>query len=186
MPLVNASPQQATYSHLVSWPDDGRRYELYDGEVYVVPAPMPRHQIALIEIHQCVYRYAQRNGGLVLVAPIDIVFDELNVLQPDIALFSAARRHHVQLDSAIRVPPDLVVEVLSPSTARHDLGRKKETFARFGVPEYWVVDPHLERIERHTLVDGRYALTYAAGRDESFESAALAGFRCDVDSLFPW
>ena len=80
----------------------------------------------------------------------------------------------------------MVVEILSASTARHDLGRKKATFARFGVPEYWVVDPHREQVERHTLVDGRYVLTSAAGRAESFDSSVLAGFRCDVDLLFPW
>ena len=186
MTPVNAAPQQTTYSDIVSWPDDGRRYELYDGEVYVVPAPMPRRQIALIELQQRVYRYAQAHGGLVLVSPIDIVFSELNVLQPDIAYFSASRRHLVPLDAPIRVAPDLVVEILSPGTAQHDLWRKKTTFARFGVPEYWVVDPHRERVERHTLLDGRYVMTFAAGHGESFESSALAGFRCDVDPLFPW
>lgn len=186
MTPVNTAPQQATYSDIVSWPDDGRRYELYDGEVYVAPAPMPRHQIALIELQQCLYRYAQTNGGLVLVSPIDIVFSELNVLQPDIAYFSASRRQHVQLDAAIRVAPDLVVEVLSAGTARNDLGRKKATFARFGVRGYWMLDPHRDRIEEHTLVDGRYVMTNAAGRGEAFESTVLTGFRCDVNPLFPW
>jgi Uma2 family endonuclease len=181
---MNAA-QQTTYSDLVSWPDDGRRYELYDGEVYVAPAPMPRHQIALMEILGRLWRYAEHSGGLVLAAPIDIVFDELNVLQPDIAYFSSSRRHHVQPDAVTRVPPDLVVEVVSPSTVRNDLGRKKATFARFGVPEYWLVDPRVERIERYDLVDGRYVLTLAAETHESFTSTTLAGFRCDVASLFP-
>jgi len=170
----------------VSWPDDGRRYELYDGEVYVAPAPMPRHQGALLELLGRLWRYTERSGGLVLVSPIDIVFDELNVLQPDIAYFSASRRHHVRPDAVTRVPPDLVVEVVSPGTVRNDLGRKKATFARFGVPEYWIVDPQIARVERYDLVDRRYVLTLAAGPRESFESTGLAGFRCDVDSLFPW
>jgi Uma2 family endonuclease len=186
MPLVNAAPQQATYSDLVSWPDDGRRYELYDGEVYVAPAPMPRHQVTLLELVGRLWRYAERDGGLVLPAPIDIVFDERNVLQPDIAYFSAARRHHVRPDAVIRVAPDLVAEVVSPGSVRNDLGRKKAAFARFGVPEYWVVDPQISRIERQELVDGRYTLAFAAGPHETFESASLAEFRCDVDSLFPW
>ncbi len=186
MPLVNAAPQQATYSDLVSWPDDGRRYELYDGEVYVAPAPLPRHQVTLLELLGRLWRYTERDGALVLAAPIDIVFDERNVLQPDIAYFSASRRHHVRPDAVIRVAPDLVVEVASPSTARNDLGRKKATFARFGVPEYWVVDPQTARVEGHELVDRGYTLTLAVGRHEMFESTALAGFRCEVDSLFPW
>ena len=186
MALVNAAPQQATYSDLVSWPDDGRRYELYDGEVYVAPAPMPRHQVALAELFGRLWQFAEGSGGLVLTAPIDIVFDELNVLQPDIAYFSLSRRHHLRPDAVTRVPPDLVVEVVSPSTVRNDLGRKKATFARFGVPEYWIVDPQIARVERYDLVDRRYVLTLAAGPRESFESTSLAGFRCDVDSLFPW
>jgi Uma2 family endonuclease len=186
MTLVNAAPQHATYSDIVSWPDDGHRYELYDGEVYVAPAPMPRHQVTLIELLGRLWRFAERDGGLVLAAPIDIVFDEQNVLQPDIAYFSAARRHLVQPDAVIREAPDLVVEVVSPGSARNDLGRKKATFARFGVREYSVVDPRCGSVEVYTLIDGRYIMTQMAERGESFGSTVLAAFRCDADPLFPW
>ena len=186
MALVRLEKPKVTYADLEAWPDDGRRYELYDGEVYVCPAPRPRHQMALANLYDRLQQYAERHGGLALLSPIDIVFDAHNVLQPDIAFFAAARRHHVELDEAIRVPPDVVVEVISPGTAWNDLGRKKAAFARFGVLEYWVLDPHIERIERHSLTASAYQLTLAASPKKSFESIVLNGFRCEVAGLFPW
>lgn len=186
MAAVNIESTKVTYSDLESWPDDGRRYELYDGEVYVAPAPLPRHQLAMLELQDQLRQYAASQGGLVLVSPIDIVFSQHNVLQPDIAFFTAARRHHVSLDRAIRVPPDVVVEVVSPSTVWNDLGRKKATFARFGVPEYWLLDPHIEVIERHVLRGDTYEMDLSARPGETFSSVVLPGFDCAVNALFPW
>ena len=183
---VQTERRKVTYTDLESWPDDGRRYELYDGEVYLCPAPMPRHQLAMGQLHGHMLRYAERTGGLVMVSPIDIVFTEHNVLQPDICFFQASRRDLVSPDKATRAAPDVVVEVISPSTVWNDLGRKKATFARFGVPEYWLLDPHIDRIERHSLVAGEYGRTLSVGPDEQFESVVLAGFSCPVDSLFSW
>ena len=185
MALVRLEKPKVTYADLEAWPDDGRRYELYDGEVYVCPAPRPRHQLALAKLFDRLQRYAERHRGLVLLSPIDIVFDEHNVSQPDIAFFESARRHHVKLDDAIRVPPDVVVEVISPSTVWNDLGRKRATFARFGVPEYWLLDPHIERIERHSLAAASYQLTLSAGPSDKFESIVLSGFACEVAGLLP-
>jgi Uma2 family endonuclease len=186
MTLVQAAQRKVTYTDLESWPDDGRRYELYDGEVYVCPAPFPRHQIATQELFSPLRQYALRTGGLVLVSPIDIVFDQFNVLQPDIAFFQASRRHHVSLDKVTRVPPDVVVEVISPGTVRNDLGRKKATFAQFGVPEYWLLDPHIERMERHSLANGTYECTLSVAPGADFRSDVIDGFACAVSSLFPW
>jgi Uma2 family endonuclease len=183
---MHAAEQRITYTDLESWPDDGRRYELYDGEVYVCPAPMPRHQVAAGELYARLREYAKRAGGIALITPIDIVFDEYNVLQPDIAFFVASRRHLVQPDTVTRSRPDVVVEVISPSTVGNDLGRKKATFARFGVPEYWLLDPPIDRMERYDLTRGTYARTLSVGPHEQFESAVLDGFTCPVDSLYSW
>ena len=81
--------RKTTYTDLQGWPEDGRRYELYDGEVYVVPAPFPRHQIAMLELQDRLRDYAQERGGLVLVSPIDIVFSQYDVVQPDVVFFTA-------------------------------------------------------------------------------------------------
>ena len=129
--------QKTTYTDLQSWPDDGRRYELYDGEVCVIPSPLLMHQDAVQARYRLLFAYSEAHGGKAIVAPIDIVFDELNVLQPDVVFFTADRSHLLRRDQPIRIAPDLAIEVLSPSTARNDRGRKMQTFARFGVPEYW-------------------------------------------------
>jgi Uma2 family endonuclease len=129
--------------------------------------------------------YAVTNGGLVLASPIDIVFDEMNVLQPDIVVFSAARLHLIDLDQPIRVAPDAAVEILSPSTSRHDCGRKLRWYERLGVAEYWIVNPAARQVEVRSLVSGRYGVTSRAESDETFTSQALAGFSCAVASLLP-
>ena len=184
-PVVTAR-HNVTYAELSTWPDDGRRYELYDGEVSVVPAPLPRHQLAALELYRQLHDYALPRGGLVIATPIDIVFTETNVLQPDIVVFTKERRHHVELDAAIRVRPDVAVEVISPSTERNDRGRKLTWFQRFEVPEYWILDPTEERLELLKLRTGRYLRPRVFRRGEVFQSEALQGFSCPVAGLFPW
>jgi Uma2 family endonuclease len=183
---VQLAQEKVTYTDLESWPDDGRRYELYDGEVYVCPAPTNRHQLALGLLHSQLHDYARRTNGVVIMSPTDVVFTEYNVLQPDICFFQASRRHCVNLDRVTRDAPDVVVEVLSPSTRRNDLGRKKATFARFGVAEYWLLDPYKKRLERYTHENGAYERTLSVGSGEQFESIVLSGFTCPVESLFRW
>jgi Uma2 family endonuclease len=186
MAPVLDTPRKLTYRDLQSWPDDGRRYELHDGEVVVVPAPFPRHQIVLLELQDRLRSYVKAHGGIVLVSPIDIVFDDENVLQPDVVVFTAARRHHVRLDEAIRVAPDLVVEVLSSGTAANDRGRKLRMFERFGVAECWIVDPSTQRVEVRALRQDGYELVLSSGRGDAVTSEVLAGFTCNVDTMFPW
>ncbi|MCA1561106.1 MAG: Uma2 family endonuclease, partial [Acidobacteria bacterium] len=120
------------YTDLLHAPDDGRRYELHDGEVIVIPSPLPIHQIVAQRILYVLREYAEKTGGMAIISPIDIVFSEYDVLQPDIVFFSAARSNVVNLRAPIRHPPDLVVEVLSPSTAVRDRGRKLHIFATYG------------------------------------------------------
>jgi Uma2 family endonuclease len=164
-----------SYADLERAPEDGRRYELYDGEVFVVPAPLPRHQIVAQLIAEALRDYASSHGGLFLVSPIDIVFSQYNALQPDVVFFKVARRHLVNLDAVIQHSPDLCVEVLSPSTEDTDRGRKMEMFARYGVPECWIVDPRTETIEVHRLDGPAYAVIARLSRDEVLESPTPKG-----------
>jgi Uma2 family endonuclease len=183
---VSTERVRTTYTDLLSWPEDGRRYELYDGEVCVVPAPFPRHQMATTELLRKLTDYSDATGGIALVSPIDIVFADDTVLQPDIVVFTAARKHFVAPDRAICVPPDVAVEVISPGTAANDRGRKLEIFERFGVPEYWILDPYDERLEIRTLRDGRYEPPATVGRGETVASRILPGFSCPLGALFRW
>jgi Uma2 family endonuclease len=184
MALVKAVDPRVTFRELAEWPDDGRRYELYDGEVIVVPAPYPRHQVVSGRLVEVLVEYRRAVGGLLLDSPIDIVFSEHNVLQPDIVYFREERRHAIDMMAAIRIPPDLVIEVLSRSTEARDRGRKTQTFARFGVPEYWIVDPVRNSLEVHRLDDGRYTLHAMCGENEQVTSPTLPGLAFSTARIF--
>ncbi len=175
---------RVSYADLERTPEDGRRYELYDGEVFVVPSPLPIHQMVVKAILQLLDRYARTHGGLVLVAPLDIVLTEFDVVQPDVVFFGAARRHLVDPYKPTRHGPDIAVEVLSPSTAATDRGKKMQLLARHRVREYWLVDPAAERIEIHALGDDRYVLVQTASGDESAQSAGLPELTFLASSIF--
>ncbi len=184
MSPMKAVRPRVSYADLERAPEDGRRYELYDGEVFVVPAPLPKHQIVQHRLAERLNRYAAEQGGLCLDAPIDIVFSDHDVLQPDIVYFSPDRAHLVDIDRVIRHAPDLCVEVLSPSTAATDRGRKMQMFARYGVREYWIVDPAAESIEVYELEPGGYALRVTVS-DGDVSPTVLPGLTFPIGSLFP-
>ena len=115
---------QVGYSDLLSMPDDGRRYEIHGGELVVVPAPRLRHQVAALEIFKRLDAYAATRGGRAVAAPFDIVFDEHDVVQPDVVFFRSERARLLDPDAVTRAAPDVAVEVLSPSTAKIDRGER--------------------------------------------------------------
>lgn len=176
---------RVTFADLERTPEDGRRYELYDGEVFVIPAPMPRHQIVAQNLLERFVTFTRTHGGVALISPIDIVFSEYDVVQPDIVLFRASRGDVVQLDAVTRDRPDIAVEVLSPSTTATDRGKKLQMFARYGVPEYWIVDPKGCRIEVLTLGDAGYALAVDAGIEELVRSPLLPALQFPAMDIFP-
>jgi Uma2 family endonuclease len=139
MGAVERVRPRVSYADLERAPEDGRRYELYDGKVHVVPAPIPLHQVVQYGLAELFRAFCREHGGFAVGSPIDIVFSEYDLAQPDVILFGPARAHLVDLNRAIRDAPDLCVEVLSPSTEATDRGRKLQMFARYAVPEYWLV-----------------------------------------------
>jgi Uma2 family endonuclease len=185
MSSVKAVRPRVSYADLERAPEDGRRYELYDGEVFVVPSPLPRHQVVAITVTEMLRRYAREHGGFCVTSPIDIVFSDYDVLQPDVIYFSPDRAHLVDLNRVIRHAPDLCVEVLSPSTASTDRGKKMQMFARYGVPEYWIVGPVEESIEIYELGAAGYDLTLTAKGTDAISPSATPGLRFTAGSLFP-
>lgn len=185
MAPVKVVQPRVSYADLERAPEDGRRYELYDGEVFVVPAPLPRHQVVQQSIAERLHEYARDHGGFSVASPIDIVFSDYDVLQPDVVYFSAARAHLVDLDRVIRDAPDLCVEVISPSTEVTDRGRKMQMFARYGVREYWIVDPHAERIEIHSLRGSGYSLVATLSGSDPIASPILERLTTSASSIFP-
>ena len=181
---VSAVNPRVSFAELCRWPDDGRQYELYDGEVIVVAAPILRHQRVGSSVESLLREYEKRAGGLVFRAPIDIILTEYDVIQPDVVFFRAERRHLIDMMRPTRVPPDLAVEVLSPSTERRDRGRKMELLARSGVPEYWIVDPIGNQIEVYRLQGNSYVLTQVCGEKDRVDSPTLAGLSFEASQLF--
>jgi Uma2 family endonuclease len=174
------APMKATYprvsfADLERWPEDGRRYELYDGEVSVVPSPLPLHQIAAARLHLALNEYVREHGGIVLFAPLDIVLTEYDVVQPDLLLFTRERQHLVNPRAVTRVQPDLAIEILSPGTAGNDRGRKMRLLARHGVREFWLVDPDGVTIEVYALTGNQFVLAGAWSGAERVQSPLLPG-----------
>src|SRR5215475_6542453 len=170
MAAMQARARRASYADLETWPDDGRRYELYDGEVFVVPSPLPVHQIAAARLHLLLHAYFHKRGGIVLFAPLDIVLTEYDVVQPDLLVFAPARAHLLNPKKVTREPPDLAVEILSPATARNDRGRKMQLLGRHGVKEYWLIDPEVPRVEIYGLVNRGFEIAGFADRGEAAHS----------------
>ena len=136
-----------TYDQYCLLPEDGKQHELIDGELFVTPAPTPRHQRILGKLYSQLSAYVETNSlGEVYVAPVDIVLDKHTVVQPDVLFISQGRLGIVR-EKAIAEAPDLVVEILSPSTFYKDLRRKMAAYSQFGVQEYWIVDPEKQTIE---------------------------------------
>jgi Uma2 family endonuclease len=181
---MKGTDRLVTYAEMLDWPDDGRRYELYDGEVIVVPAPVLRHQRVASHLMDVLRDYEESVGGMMVPAPFDIVFSQHNVVEPDVVYFRPERRHLLNAWTAAYVPPDLAVEVLSPSTESRDRGRKMEMLARFGVPEYWIVDPAANTIEIYVLTGEVYEPRSDANAEAVVTSPTLSGLSFAPSRVF--
>lgn len=145
-------------------PEDGRRWELFEGDFLVTPAPTPLHQRISRRLQYALMTQLEHAGlAEVYNAPIDVVFDDHNVVQPDLAIVSSTRASMITA-RAIEGPPDVVVEILSPSTLDRDRLLKKRLYERFGVREYWVVDPQHGFVEAHRLGSSGYELRQRCDR----------------------
>lgn len=136
-----------TYEEFARLPEDGNRYEVIAGELYVSPAPRPRHQLVVGRLYQRVAAFADDHElGIAYPGPIDVLFAEGDYLEPDL-VFVRHDRLEIVSERGIEGAPDLIVEVLSASTASRDRGIKREHYILFGVPQYWVVDIEKRSIE---------------------------------------
>lgn len=136
-----------TVQDVRAMPDDGLRYETIDGELFVTPAPGTRHQAVLRELVVALAAYVKRYSlGVLYFAPTDVVLGPLTLIEPDL-LFVRESRRHLITDRELTGAPDLAVEILSPSTARTDRGRKRALYQNAGVAEYWVVDIEQRQVE---------------------------------------
>jgi Uma2 family endonuclease len=140
-----------TYAEFARLPDDGNRYEVIAGELHMTPAPRPFHQDVVARLIVLLRGFADRHRlGRVLPAPVDVLLSADDYLEPDL-VFVRRGRSDIITDRGVEGPPDLVVEVLSTSTALRDRGVKRDRYARFDIANYWIVDAERGQVEVYDL-----------------------------------
>ncbi len=165
-------------------PEYGPRYQLIEGDLYMAPSPNRFHQKIAGDIHYEMEHYLRQHTlGVAYMGPFDVYLTDLNVYQPDVCYFSKERYSYLT-DEGANGAPDLVVEVLSPSTSKFDLGAKKEIYARTGVLEYWIVDPVAKMVKVYHLADNADTphATLTVGR--TLTTPLLPGFSLQLAALF--
>lgn len=164
--------------------NDEKRYEVMEGALMMVPAPNTSHQRISSEIEYLFVKFVKENNlGFVFDAPTDVVLSNDVVVQPDI-LFISNDRAGIIGEQAIMGAPDLVVEIISPSSSFNDSVRKKEIYQRFGVKEYWLVFPEEKAVEILTLEDGVYKELCSAKEEGTVRSKLLQGFEVELKGVF--
>ncbi|MFN3533288.1 MAG: Uma2 family endonuclease [Candidatus Brocadia sp.] len=170
------------YQDYLQLPED-KRYEIIDGDLFMVPSPNERHQHILSNIFYILFDYVRKNKlGTVYCAPFDILFSEEDIVQPDIIFVSNKNKKIITKDN-IKGAPDLLVEILSPSTSKRDIGIKKKLYARHGVREYWIVDPEHETVEVFLLRDKEYEGKRHSIKD-SISPTVIKGLNIETKEIF--
>jgi Uma2 family endonuclease len=179
MPTVK---RRWTVEDLQDLPDDGNRYEVIDGELFVTPAPTWRHQDAVLRMSRMIANHLEREHvGHVVISPADVVFSRTRAVQPDFFVVPLADgRPPERFEDVGRLL--LAVEVLSPSTTRTDRVEKRSLYRTEAVPEYWVVDMDSRTIERSTPADPRVEVL--AERLEWLPTGATSALAIDVVEYF--
>ncbi len=165
--------------------EEGAPFQLINGELIMSPAPISYHQILSGRLFKIIDNFLEKNnlGGICLYAPIDVVLDAENIFQPDLIYISAERKTQL-LQNQIMGAPDLVIEILSPSTAYYDLRQKKDVYERFGVKEYLIVDPLRKDAELHVLMDQEFVLLQEEPQTGSINLTTLTNLQIDLQKLF--
>lgn len=182
--MVPRARVQFLASDIWDAPDDGKIYEVIDGELYIMPPSSFWHQYAVSMLLHFITGYVlPRRLGKVVPAPTGVVLDDKNGLEPDLVYVSRERMHIIS-DRGVEGAPDLVVEVLSPSTAARDRGIKMRRYAASGVPQYWIVDPVNRTLEAYRLGEGGYGQADVYGPGSVFRPALFPGLEIPIDTLW--
>ncbi len=178
-------PGHMTVEQFFALPDDGKRYELLDGVVEEMTAPPnTKHQRVIARLLVGLVRMLQEAGlGEVFVAPFDVVLGDRTVLQPDL-LFISNEDAGILNERNARGAPTLVIEVLSESTRRKDVLRKRRLYASAGVRWYWIVDPEIDRIEFLQREGEDFTLAARADAPAVAEPPGFPSVRIDLAALF--
>ncbi len=172
-----------TINDYMSTPNE-KRYQLLDGELIVAPSPTTRHQTILLRLSRAMHDGVNSSQlGRVWVAPLDVVLSDHDVAQPDLFFVSNARENIVT-EANVQGAPDLVVEILSPATAKYDREYKMTLYSRHGVREYWLVDPEEDLVEVWTESETGLVQAAAYQRGDTLASPLLEGLNIPLEAIF--
>jgi Uma2 family endonuclease len=164
-------------------PEDQYRYEVIDGDLYLTPVPAWGHQRGLMKLALWVGNWVYGHGlGEMVPAPVGVVLDKENGVQPDLIYISRERAHIIS-ERGVEGPPDLVVEVLSPSTSARDRGIKMRRYAAAGVPHYWLLDALAPAVEAYRLGQQGYELVGVFGPGTVFRPELFPGLEIPIDDI---
>ena len=165
--------------------EEGAPFQLINYDLIMSPSPLPFHQVISARITHAIMVFLdeKNDGGFVVTAPIDVRFDDGNILQQDILFITAERKADLVKDR-IEGAPDLIIEILSPSNAFYDLRQKKDVYEKYGVKEYIIIDPIAKNADLYSLRDGVYHLHQKAGNKEQLISLVLPGLNFDLEKIF--
>lgn len=175
---TGAAPTRWTYHDYLRL-DDDHAYQIVEGDLIVSPAPSIVHQRVSSRLYTSLQSFvSERNLGEVFYAPVDVVFGEHDIVQPDL-LFVRRENAGIVGQQAVEGTPDLIIEILSPGSLHLDRHRKRALYERAGVPEFWLVDPANRAIEVFRLGERGYELTSFAPETGPVRSVVLDGFEVD-------
>lgn len=172
-----------TYADYCKLPEDGKRYEVIDGVLYMSPSPRSIHQALSKYLQFLLYGLEQAGHGWVFSAPFDVIMPGATPVQPDL-LFVGVQQRHIMGPANIQGAPMLIVEILSPSSARFDRVTKLNKYAQCGVAHYWILDPKARTLEVLKLEDGTYRLLSALEPGHHFVHPDFFDLKLDVAELF--
>jgi Uma2 family endonuclease len=156
-----------TYDDFVLFPDDGKRHELIDGEHYVTPSPNIRHQRISGNLHLLIGTWLEEHPiGQLFYAPLDVVFSNVDVVEPDLLYMSNERAAQVMTSLHVKGVPELVIEIGSPGTRKRDETIKRRLYERFGVSEYWVIDPDIDVVRVYRGGGNRFERAVELSREQ--------------------
>jgi Uma2 family endonuclease len=181
-----ATPRRIRYRADDLWdmPDDGKIYEIIDGELYVSPTPAEPHQRALMNLAGYLWQHVRaRKLGRVYVAPFAVVLGPDTALEPDLIYLTAEHEDRVS-HRGVESSPDLVVEILSPSTRRRDLDLKRRRYARAGIGDYWIVVPDARTLQALHLEGAEYSAVGTFGPGSVFRPDLFPGLEIPIDDLW--
>lgn len=181
--VIKEEQQSYDYNDYANLPDDGIRYELVDGTLQAMsPAPHPIHQLVCQEVSFYLKQTCQLEY-ITFVAPIDVILSENEVRQPDIAMIHKSRVNLVT-NRGIEGSPDLVVEILSPSSIKRDRKDKSNTYARYGIREYWLIDPVQKALEQYILKEKGYILNEVYMEEQIVQSEYISCASLSMADIF--